>query len=413
MTMIRYEIKKIFSKNSSRIALLILAAVLAVICVTTLRSPEIRYVNENGETETGIAAAHKLRDAKEEWTGPLTEERLEEAISEMNRINASPEARSSDIQQQDIAFSRGQGLMDIRDMLNDSFVEFGKYDYYMADTLTEKDAADFYTNRAESLSDWLYSGTGSTKYQDSEKEYLIGRYEEIETPFDYECADGWKLLIESSPMILMMMALVIIFLSSGIFSSEYSLKADAVFFSSRYGRDRAIRSKIFAGVITVSAVYAAVMILYTAVILGILGAGGGASPVQTIFGFWTSMYDFSIAGSYAIIVLCGYLGTVFISLLTMLISARSRSAVIAVVIPFVIVFLPLYLPDGVPALVEKIFALMPDQMLQGSIALGKLTVYGIGDMMAGAVDIMPFLYALLIIAALPLIYFSYRKTAVR
>ena len=125
------------------------------------------------------------------------------------------------------------------------------------------------------------------------------------------------------------------------------------------------------------------------------------------------MYDFSIAGSYAIIVLCGYLGTVFISLLTMLISARSRSAVIAVVIPFVIVFLPLYLPDGVPALVDKIFALMPDQMLQGSIALGKLTVYGIGDMMAGAVDIMPFLYALLIITACPLIYFSYRKTAVR
>lgn len=50
MTMIRFEIKKIFSKISSRIALIVLAVLLAVICFNTLRSPDLWYVDQEGET---------------------------------------------------------------------------------------------------------------------------------------------------------------------------------------------------------------------------------------------------------------------------------------------------------------------------------------------------------------------------
>jgi len=48
--MIRFEIKKIFSKISSRIALIVLAVLLAVICFNTLRSPDLWYVDQEGET---------------------------------------------------------------------------------------------------------------------------------------------------------------------------------------------------------------------------------------------------------------------------------------------------------------------------------------------------------------------------
>ena len=413
MTMIGFEIKKIFSKNSSRIALAVLAVIIAVICITTLRSPDLWYVNENGDTEKGVAAIHKLKDAKEEWKGPLTEERLSQVIAELNRINASPEANSADIQQNDIAYGRAQGLSDIRDMLNDSFRGFGQYDYYIADSLTEEDAADFYTNRTEALSEWLNEGAGASMYTDSEKAYITNRYEELVTPLDYECADGWKMLIQSSPTLLMLMAFAMIFLSSGIFSGEYALGADPVFFASRYGRDKAVRSKIWAGVIMVSVIYGAVMLIYTAVMLIILGAGGGGSPLQTSFGMWLSMYNVSMAGAYALIVICGYAGTIFISLLSMFISVKSRSAVIAIVIPFVVMFVPLYFPDGMPGFLDKITALLPDQAMQVSLALEEFKLCGSGDVMAGAVDILPVLYMALAAIMVPLIYLSYRKIAVK
>lgn len=411
--MIRFEIKKIFSKNSNKIALAVLAVILAVICIMTLRSPEIWYVNDSGDTKKGVTAAHKLRDAKGEWEGLLTEERLSQAITELNRVNTSPEARSSDIQQNNIAFSQTQGLTDIRDMFNESFRGFGQYDYYIADSLTEKDAADFYSNRADALSEWLYEGAGASLYANDEKEYIKKQYDDIKTPFDYECADGWKMLIQSSPMVLMLMAFVIIFLSSGIFPGEYTLRADPVLFASKYGRDKAVRSKIWAGVIMVSVIYAAVMLIYTVSLLALLGAGGGGSPLQTSFGMWTSMYNVSIAEAYVLIVICGYAGMLFISLLSMFMSVKTRSAVISVVIPFVIMFVPLYIPDGVPGIVKKIFALMPDQTLQVSLALGKFTVYGIGDVMTGAVNILPVLYVILIFICIPLIYFSYRRITVK
>ena len=142
--MIRFEIKKIFSKISSRIALIVLAVLLAVICFNTLRSPDLWYVDQEGETHKGITAARQLKELKEGEAGMLTEERLAEVIGERNDITSSPEYNSSDITQQDIAFARGQGISDIRDLLTVSFCGFGEYDYYRADSLEPADAEKFY-----------------------------------------------------------------------------------------------------------------------------------------------------------------------------------------------------------------------------------------------------------------------------
>ena len=53
--------------------------------------------------------ASKNPKMKKEWAGELTEERLKEVIAENARIQATPEARSRDIQQNNIAYSQRQG----------------------------------------------------------------------------------------------------------------------------------------------------------------------------------------------------------------------------------------------------------------------------------------------------------------
>lgn len=124
---------------SSRVALIVLAVILAVICFNTLRSPDLWYVDENGETHKGITAARQIKELKENEAGMLTTDRIAEVIGENRDIVSSPEYNSSDITQQDIAFSRGQGISDIKDVITMSFCGFGEYDYYRANSLEPSD----------------------------------------------------------------------------------------------------------------------------------------------------------------------------------------------------------------------------------------------------------------------------------
>lgn len=69
--MLRYEWKKVFGKTSSRIALLILLAVMGVTCFF---ATDVSWVDENGDTHSGPGAVARLREAQKEWTGYLDED---------------------------------------------------------------------------------------------------------------------------------------------------------------------------------------------------------------------------------------------------------------------------------------------------------------------------------------------------
>ncbi len=157
----------------------------------------------------------------------------------------------------------------------------------------------------------------------------------------------------------------------------------------------------------------AAVAVYTGIMLGCLGAGGGNCAIQSDWGLWKSMYNITFAQAYALIVVCGYIGSVFIGLFTMFVSVMTRSAVISVVIPFVTLFLPLYLPDTVPALVGKILGLFPDKMLQIYTVIDEFSIYSVLGHMTGSAYLMPFIYAFLVLVLLPAVYMKYRKIAVR
>ena len=56
--MLRFEIKKIFSRTRNRVAVAFLLVVLVVVSMLTINMVE--YTDENGESSTGIAAAREL-----------------------------------------------------------------------------------------------------------------------------------------------------------------------------------------------------------------------------------------------------------------------------------------------------------------------------------------------------------------
>lgn len=168
MIMTYYEIKKVFSKKGSKVALIFIFIVISV--VLSFIIGDNKYVNRNGDAESGISAMLKVRELKKEWSGELTEDVLRKIIEENVRISQTPEAKSNDFRQNDIAYSQRQGFMDIRDLLNCDYGEFNDYNYYLADSLSPDEAVDFYSNRIKNLNNWLET---DGKDQFSEKEKVI------------------------------------------------------------------------------------------------------------------------------------------------------------------------------------------------------------------------------------------------
>lgn len=403
--MVYYEIKKVFSKASSKIALFLLAIVLVWVCYGAIHA--VYYVDGNGDTHTGIVAARRLRAEKKKWKGPLDEEKIRAVIEENRRVNETPEAQSEDVQKQNIAYGWKQGLNEIRDLLVNAYGDFREYDYYRADSLTADDAKDFYSNRPKQLKEWL-DAEGAEMFSENEKSFLIKQYEELETPWEYDSVQGWTSMLDWSPSILMILTLVVGFLVSGIFSGEIQSKADSIYFSSFYGRNKAITAKIKAGFLIITGIYWPMMLLYTAVVLGALGADGAGCIIQ--LEMWKSFYHLTFFQEYLLILIGGYIGNLFTLLLTMLVSAWTKSTVLAVTIPFLIIFIPSFLQSGTISLAEKILGLLPDELFQLNLAAGRFNLYQVGGKITGGIPLLLIIYLTLAVLSVPVIYQVYRKS---
>ena len=403
--MLRYECKKIFSRSKNRIAVLVMAAVLAVTSILTIN--RVEYVDENGQNSTGITAAAKLRTTKNEWAGYLTEEVLQKALTENNRINQSAEAQSEDITEQDKAYAKKQGFVDIIDVISNAFSEYRNYDYFAANHVSVEDAGAVYERRIDVLKDWLDSGEET--YTQGEKDFLIHQYETLGTPFYYEYADGWKALLQNISTVLLILALIIGFLIAGIFSDEFLTRADAIFFSSKLGRGRAILSKIAAGLLTATVFYFVFTLLYTCIVLAVLGADGAGCPIQ--LDMWRSSYNITYFQAYLFIVTGGYIAVLLSSVLAMLVSALSHSTTVAVMVPFILLCAFPFLSRIIT--LPGLCSLFPDQLLQIYVDLRESSLFDLAGRVVTAPMVMIPVYTVISLLFLPVLYHAYKRTEAR
>ena len=408
--MIRYEMRKVLLRSGSRIALAICAAVTILFSVMAVNS--MFFVNEEGRHITGIQGARLLEEAKKDWEGPLTAGRLARVIETNQRENASPEALSEDLNQNNISFGRKQGYSDILTLLSDAFGGFASFDYFAVDRLTAGDGADFYKQRVLNLTEWLY-GEADNRFSPAEKAFLIQQFENVKEPLYYAPADGWDQLFYTSPNLITFLAIMCGFLISGIFSCEKQWKCDAVFFSSFHGRKKACAAKIGGGVVLTTIVYWASMLLASGIILGSIGAGGAKIMIQAQFFGCDSFYNITVWQEYLLILFGGYVGCLFFSLLTMLVSAKTGTSVLAVTIPFILILLPLFLDNmEIPSL-GRFLGLLPDQLLQVNYVVSGYNLYDFAGKIVGALPVLFVVYPLACLILIPVIYRIYKKTVVR
>jgi len=406
--MMLYEIKKVLSSRGGKITVLIFACVIAVSC--WLASMWVEWMNENGEWETDLAAARKLRAARQEWTGYLDEEKLAEVITELNRITSLPEYTSKDFRERDRIHQSLQAIAPIQKMVVFAYSPgYQEVDETVVDRLTPADAASFYDNRVRLLEEGIY-GENQMLFDllsERQKQYLISEYEKLETPFYYDYTAAWDQMLSNSFCLILFGSLVLGFLVAGIFSNEFKWKADAVFFSSCYGRSKATVSKILAGFVLVTVLYALGIGIYTLFSLCYIGFDGGNCPIQ--LSYWKSFYNLTYAESYLLIVAGGYVSNLFIAFLAMWVSAQTRSSVVAVTVPFCAIALPDMLKGTGVQWLDALVALLPDKLMQLSTVIQTLDTYDFGFAIVGRAFVLLMLYGTLTAALVPALYRTYQR----
>jgi len=403
-----YEIKKAVLCRSGKLTLLVFACVIAVSC--WLATLSVEWMNEKGEWESGVQAAHKLRTARQEWKGYLDEEALEKAIGELNRITAMPEYTSKDHEDRSRIRFYLQGIAPIRQMFILSYAPgYQQIDEMLVDKLTPADAASFYGNRTRLLKESLYEEDSalSRMFTERQKQFLIAQYEAQQTPFYYDYMAGWQELLQNSNVPVLCMALVLSFLVAGIFANEFRWKADAVYFSSCFGRDKATVSKILACFLLVSVLYWLGILIYTLVTLCQLGFDGGNCPIQ--LSFWKSIYHLTYQQAYLLTAAAGYVGNLFIAFAAMWLSAKTRSSVVAVSVPFCILMLPAMLKGTTIEWLNELVNLLPDQLMQFGMVLQTVNNYDLGFAVVGRAPLLVAVYAVCTVALAPLLYWQYRR----
>lgn len=403
--MLRFEVKKVFSKSKNKIAVIALLVILIITSILTIN--RVEYVDENGNKSVGILAAKNLREAKNEWSGYLTEDVLKAVLEENKTINNSKEALSDDIQEQDKAYSKKQGISGIIDVINNAFSEYREYNYFAVNQVSGEEVKNIYQRRISTLQEWLDSGEET--FTENQKNFMIQQYENLETPFYYEYVDGWAALLQNISTFILILALVIGFLVSGIFSDEFQIKADSIFFSTRLGRNKGVLSKMSAGICITSIFYVVFVLLYTFIVLLVLGVDGANCPVQ--LDLWRSIYNVTFLQAYLFIVSGGYVGTLFASILAMLVSAITRSTATAIIMPFIVLCAFPFLSRIIT--LPEVCSFFPDQLLEiyidikesGFIELG-------GKVMTIAAVIVP-IYAAVCLILQPVLYKVYKKAEIK
>ena len=356
--MLRFELKKIFSKTVNKIVLLVLLAVLLAASFLTING--VRYVEEDGSVLTGISAARKLQEEENKWKGELTEEVFEQVLTENQKINAE----AGGIEDMDNQyFYQKQSFYEIRNLINDALVGYEDYDYYRVDYVPADEKVDVYGSRLSAL----------------------------------------ESLLET------VIVVVLGFLVSGIFSDEFQYKADAIFFSSRLGRNKAVLAKIGAGILTGTIVYWGAVLFYTLIVLTVLGVGGGNCPIQ--ISNWKAMYNLTYFQEYLLVTAAGYVGSLFILMVAMLVSAKTRSTVIAITIPFALACAPMFI--GRISIFSHITNFLPDMLLRICVELDQFLICEIGGKVLGLFTFLIPLYLVLYILGLPVLYQVYRRVEVK
>lgn len=394
--MLKYELKRIFTKRLNRV--LITIGLLISVILSFLAATSNRFVTPQGHLVTGISATRKVVADKNRNKGLMTPQKISELIAQDQRTFRE----YKDKDESDKVYGTSlQQYLDVEQLV--SYILTGNEDYDPSVYLNvkPKELLNIYKIREAKIQK-LIKQNGKTEEQ---RKYLKAQYNKISTPYQYEAPDSWDTIQLYVVTYSIILAVLMGVLASGIFSEEITLKADAIFFSSKYGRNKAIKTKIIAGLIISTGIYWIGMCLFTVISLALMGTSGSHTLMSMMNSY--TIYNVTYGQAFYIMMFAGYIANLLATTVSMLVSAIMGSPNTAICIPF---FLFCIMPFvGRLGGGKGIFLLTPDQLNNFQEIMKVNHIYQIGGFVTNQLTMILMIYVVINITLIPLIYFIYKK----
>ena len=236
---LKYELKKVFSKKLNRIVLI--AALLAAAALSVFAIGSVRYVDEDGVGHTGLTASRRLVADRNRWAGELTGDKIAQVVNSRKEIKGKYPDEVPDKEYGKTV----QSYNDIENFVIGVLTPDMDWNQSVLYQLEDEQAENLYSIYGKNLQE-MAGKYGETPEQ---QRFLAEQYEKTELPLPYEAKNSWDTIMMYVETYGMILAIVIGFLAAGIFAEEFRSQADAVFFSARYGRTKAAKHKVMAGLL--------------------------------------------------------------------------------------------------------------------------------------------------------------------
>lgn len=391
--MVKLEIKKIFSKKINKILLslvFIISVLFSYFAVTS-----VVYVDETGKENTGFTEARKLTDLKNEHRGYLTNKKLAEIVS----VKQGLSKKYPNNLPNDIYAETNQPINDIIEMINQIVRADGEYEPSAILTLNSYEKNILYDIREKNIEKLISNSDTSEK-----QSYLRKKYNSISTPFYYEGVDPMTTIINYATTIIIILVLVVAFFSSQIFSDEFYLKSDSLFFSTKFGKSKAKISKMISGISITTVVYISGVGLLTILCGLIMGFSGINVPHQ--FEYPYSIYNITLGQELLLVLFCGYVACILSCAISMFFSAKFKNNLLSVFIVFSLFIVSPFVGRVLPF--DTFFQLSCDQLLNISNCIRIPYIYQFKNLVFGQVPFLVLTYLSISIAIMPLIYLNYK-----
>lgn len=245
-------------------------------------------------------------------------------------------------------------------------------------------------------------------YSAKDKAYFMNLNQKIDTPFKINYKSGWENILNNSSGMIIAICFVMCICIAPIFASEYQSGADAVILSSRYGRSKLISAKLKAGILFTTGLYGISMLLYYMITLGIYGAEGWNSNLQTIS--FLAPFPMTILEASLWTILIGYLGCLMMMSITLVLSSLLKSSFPVIIWSMVILFGSMFIPYSKSSrTINHFIQLLPNRIMDGYDAITHYEVYHLFGQIFPRHLIMIIVAILVTVLLMPIAHRGFKK----
>lgn len=333
--LLKYELKKLLTSKMNLIAMAVGFIILGLTTVYPVLS-ESEYLSETDESISGLAAIEYNQKKAEEQADYLTDEYVYEVIKDIRESEY-------DLSTDDGFFQAYDKYGDLLPYLGNSIKDI-KADTLWTDVLMDQELdpnSSFYELRIGRIDDYLNMDFSYGNFTESEKNYWKNRAAKIATPYrwgDTFVPKHYQTVLAVSFYLSFVIAVVL----SGVFAKERDDNTEGILLSTRKGQMEDIYAKIAASII----IGVGYMLLMFAIaftwMFFVLGASGFDLPVQLIDNsicYCMNMKQFLILQLVISLIIM-----LFVSALSCFLSAVTKSGVATIVIMFVALLGPAFIP---------------------------------------------------------------------